>query len=149
MDKVNLFEVENDKVEERYTSKISIPQYLPKAECPSIYELISTIKYDELVTDIVNSSVTDEQKEFLLKAATRHIVFNYSKIADYYAHQDKEMQEFIESKGATVSSAVSGKTELVIVSSIEAVQDNSKYKKAVELKIPIMTKGEFINKFMR
>ena len=96
MDKVNLFEVENEKVEERYTSKISIPQYLPKAECPSIYELISTIKYDELVTDIMNSSVTDEQKEFLLKAATRHIVFNYSKIADYYAHQDKEMQELME-----------------------------------------------------
>ena len=63
--------------------------------------------------------------------------------------RDKEMQEFIESKGASISGAVSGKTELVIVSSIEAVQDNSKYKKAVELKIPIMSKGEFINKYMK
>ena len=96
MDKFDLFELEKDEVEERYTSKVSIPQYLPKAECPSIYELISTLKYDELVTDIVNSSVSDEQKEFLLKAATRHIVFNYAKIADYYAHQGKEMQELME-----------------------------------------------------
>lgn len=74
--------------------------------------------------------------------------FNYKKVV-MTGFRDKEMQEFIESKGASVASAVSGKTELVIVSSIEAVQDNSKYKKAVDLKIPIMTKGEFINKFMK
>ncbi|WP_292474521.1 hypothetical protein [Methanosphaera sp.] len=96
MDKFSLFDLEQEEVDSKYTAKISIPQYLPKAECPSIYELVSTIKYDELVSDIINSSVTDEQKEFLLKAATRHLVFNYAKIADYYAHQDKEMQELME-----------------------------------------------------
>jgi len=37
----------------------------------------------------------------------------------------------------------------VIVSSLDAVQDNTKYKKAIELKIPIMTKGEFMSKFMK
>ena len=61
----------------------------------------------------------------------------------------KELQDFIESKGASIVGAVSGKTDLVIVSSIDAVKDNSKYKKAIELKIPIMTKGEFINKFIK
>ena len=29
-------------------------------------------------------------------AASRHIVFNYSKIADYYAHASVEMQELME-----------------------------------------------------
>ena len=29
-------------------------------------------------------------------AATRHIVFNYSKIADYYTSASKEMQHLIE-----------------------------------------------------
>ncbi len=96
--KSNLFEIEEtERVEnDKYTFKVDLPQYLPKAECPMIYDLVSTKKYDELVTEIVNSSVTDEQKEFLIKAASRHLVFNYAKIADYYAHQDKEMQELME-----------------------------------------------------
>ena len=96
MDKFTLFDVVQEENDSKYTSKVSIPQYLPKAECPNIYELVSTRKYDELVTEIVNSNVTEEQKEFLIKAATRHLVFNYAKIADYYAHQDKEMQELME-----------------------------------------------------
>ena len=29
-------------------------------------------------------------------AATRHIVFNYAKIADYYAHAGEEMQNLME-----------------------------------------------------
>ena len=96
MDKFDLFEIPETEEDAKYTSKVSIPQYLPKAECPNIHELISSIKYDELVTEILNSSVSEEQKEFLLKAATRHLVFNYAKIADYYAHQGKEMQELME-----------------------------------------------------
>jgi len=39
---------------------------------------------------------SDEEKKMLYIAATRHIVFNYQKIADYYAHSSKEMQHFIE-----------------------------------------------------
>lgn len=96
MDKFGLFEINENEEDSKYTSKVSIPQYLPKAECPSIYELMSTSKYDSLVTEILKSSVSEEQKDFLLKAATRHLVFNYAKIADYYAHQDKEMQELME-----------------------------------------------------
>ena len=96
MDKLDLFSVSETEEDSKYTSKVSIPQYLPKAECPSVYDLVSTKKYDELITEIINSSVSEEQKEFLMKAATRHLVFNYAKIADYYAHQDKEMQELME-----------------------------------------------------
>lgn len=33
---------------------------------------------------------------FLVDSARRHTVFNYEKIADYYANSSKEMQEFME-----------------------------------------------------
>lgn len=95
MNSVGLFDIQTEE-DNRYTSKISIPQYLPKNECPNIYDLIGLKKYNELINEIENSSVTDDQKEFLRLAATRHLVFNYAKIADYYAHQDKEMQELME-----------------------------------------------------
>ena len=49
-----------------------------------------------MLNEINNSSVTEEQKEFLRFAATRHIVFRYDRVADYYAHQNKEMQELME-----------------------------------------------------
>ena len=38
----------------------------------------------------------ESEKRFLIEAAKRHTVFNYSKIADYYAHSSKEMQDLIE-----------------------------------------------------
>ena len=103
MDKANLFNIASTVEEsDKYTKKVSIPQYLPKEKCPSIHELISTSKYDKFVQHINNANITDEQKEFLIKAATRHIVFNYSKIADYYAHQPREMQELMEESALVI-----------------------------------------------
>ena len=96
MNAVGLFDSVLSEEDNKYTSKISIPQYLPKAECPNIYDLVGTKKYDELMTEIETSSVSEEQKDFLRRAATRHLEFNYSRIADYYAHQNKEMQELME-----------------------------------------------------
>ncbi len=40
--------------------------------------------------------MTDEQKQFLLLAATRHIVFDYQNIAEFYAHSDASMQKLME-----------------------------------------------------
>ena len=91
MNAVGLFDSVLSEEDNKYTSKISIPQYLPKAECPNIYDLVGTKKYDELMTEIETSSVSEEQKDFLRRAATRHLEFNYSRIADYYAHQNKEI----------------------------------------------------------
>lgn len=42
------------------------------------------------------SNVTDDEKRFLISAAKRHIKFNFSLIADYYAHSNKEMQQLME-----------------------------------------------------
>ena len=86
-----------DQLEQNiYTKKVKIPQYEIKGEEPEIRDLVDDYKVNELLDEINNSAVTDEQKEFLRKAVTRLYTFNYSNIAEYYAHQDKEMQQLME-----------------------------------------------------
>lgn len=91
----NLFGVE-EEVDEKYTAKVDIPQYLPKNEKPPIYALCDTYKYEQLLSEIKAAKIPEEEKRFLYMAAARHIVFNYSKIADYYAHSSKTTQELME-----------------------------------------------------
>ena len=91
-----------DSEENPYTTKINIPQYEIKGEEPEISELYDNTKYEELINNINKSNVTDEQKDFLIKAATRHLGFNYSKVAEYYAHQEKEMQELMEQSALVI-----------------------------------------------
>ena len=98
----NLFGMEDAALDATYATKVSIPQYLPKTECPSIDALYNNSKYRELVAEIDKSNVTPEQKEFLKVAATRHIQFRYDRIADYYAHQNKEMQELMEKSALVI-----------------------------------------------
>ena len=98
----NLFGEETTEIENKYTTKVSIPQYLPSMECPRLKDVTNLDKYRELLQNINNSSVSEEEKEFLRLAATRHIVFNYSKIADYYAHANKEMQELMEQSALVI-----------------------------------------------
>ena len=85
-----------------YSKKVTPPQYLPSAVAPDITDLCMTTKYGELKRDILASNVSDEEKDFLLKAATRHIVFNYAKIADYYAHATPEMQRLMEESALVI-----------------------------------------------
>lgn len=87
---------------EKYTANVNIPQYTPSDYCPSISEMMNTHKYEELVKEINDSNVSDEEKRFLRLAATRHIVFDYSKAADYYAHASKEMQILMENSAMVI-----------------------------------------------
>ena len=57
---------------------------------------LPTDKAEELIWEINNSSVTDQEKKFLIEAAKRHNVFNYRLIAEYYATASKEMQGLME-----------------------------------------------------
>ncbi len=97
---MSLFNVENKRTamgdDTKYSRAIRVPQYVPSKICPPIEALLDFTKYTELIRDIQKSTVSDEQKSFLKFAATRHIVFNYAQIADYYAHADSEMQELME-----------------------------------------------------
>lgn len=91
-----------DDEESNYTVKADIPQYTPKGEEPEFYEMVNTEKVDELLEEIEASNVTEDQKEFLRQAAQRHLGFNYKNIAEYYCHQDKEMQELMEKSALVI-----------------------------------------------
>ena len=98
------FELAKEMEEEqnKYTMKTNIPQYEIKGEEPDISELVDTSKTKELLEEIKQSSVPTEVKQFLKFAAYRHLCFNYSKIAEYYAHADKETQELMEQSALVI-----------------------------------------------
>lgn len=91
-----------DESEKKYSSKIEAPIYEPKNQKPHIIELVDVQKAHRLVREIEVSNLPLDEKKFLLYAARRHYVFNYEKIADYYAHSSKEMQELMEKSGLVI-----------------------------------------------
>jgi len=90
------------EVDTTYTRKTQIPQYEPSKTKPILDSLFNYEKYSKLIRDINESNVSDGEKRFLRFAATRHIVFNYSKIADYYANSDAEMQRLMEQSALVI-----------------------------------------------
>ena len=91
-----------EEIENPYTAKINIPQYEITGDEPEISDLVNDYKTTQLMEEIENSNVTPEQKNFLRMAATRHLEFNYRNVAEYYAHQDKEMQELMEKSALVI-----------------------------------------------
>lgn len=87
---------EDKEIDETYTSKIDTPIYDVKGENPPCSTLYDNKKTSELVDKIEKSNVSLEEKEFLISAAQRHLVFNYGKIAEYYANATAEMQGLME-----------------------------------------------------
>lgn len=104
MKQQNLFDSDNSDAENnsKYTRSARAPQYIPSERKPDLFELYDADKYGTLIAEINKSSLPEEEKQFLRLAATRHIVFNYSKIADYYANSDKQVQELMEKSALVI-----------------------------------------------
>lgn len=97
MKQINMFGQEfAPKKEGKYSSKIDSPIYEPKNQKPHLLELIDKSKTHRLMKEIEDSNLPYEEKMFLMDAARRHTIFNYEKIADYYANSSKEMQHLME-----------------------------------------------------
>lgn len=96
------FEEEEKTDDDKYTDVVNIPQYIPKDECPEIDELFDIEKYKELMSAIKKADIPKETAEFLKYAAARHIGFNYKRIADFYAHQDAEVQKLMEESALVI-----------------------------------------------
>lgn len=79
-----------------YTSKFDAPHYEPSGNTPELAELVNGAKASELADQIRSASVSDAEKSFLLRATERHTVFDFRKIADYYASASPEMQDLME-----------------------------------------------------
>ena len=88
------FSLDDLAEDETYTRKIEPPTYEPTEEtAPGI---------DELLRYIDNADIPQEVADFLRLAATRHIVFDYGRIAEFYAHQPKEIQDLMESSALVI-----------------------------------------------
>lgn len=90
------------KEDNPYTTNINTPSYEPVGEKPSLDELYDDEKAMDLITTIQVSKLSNKEKQFLMSAASRHIVFNYEKIANFYAHSSKECQQLMEDSALVI-----------------------------------------------
>jgi hypothetical protein len=97
-----IFLPEDVKEDNQYTQKVDIPTYEPSEEKPAIEDLYDDEKAMDLITTIQESQLHEKEKQFLMAAASRHIVFNYEKIANFYAHSSKECQEMMEESALVI-----------------------------------------------
>lgn len=82
--------------DQQYSRKVESPVYKPASNEPRITELFDLSKTAALIQEIDSSGLSQDEKEFLKVAAYRHTVFNYGKIADFYAHGSPERQQLME-----------------------------------------------------
>jgi hypothetical protein len=102
-DLADLFDTKPDAATvNEYTKKINTPIYEPKGDQPAIGELADSGKALELMQAIQASAVSDAEKQFLIAAAQRHVVFDYRNIAEYYCHASPEMQELMEASALVI-----------------------------------------------
>ena len=92
----------NQNDDDTYTSKIESPIYTPKKEKPNEDNLYNLGNYNDLMDKIETAKLSDKEKLFLKLAATRHIVFDYSEIAEFYAHSNKEVQDLMEDSALVI-----------------------------------------------
>jgi hypothetical protein len=86
-----------------YSRKVDAPIYEPKLErAPPITDLYDQNKTEHLISEINDSPIPSELKNFLKAAAYRHTVFNYEAIAEYYAHASPEVQNLMESSALVI-----------------------------------------------
>jgi uncharacterized protein YcaQ len=64
--------------------------------------MYDTTKRDALLHEIEKANLPDEVREFLRQAAARHTVFNYAKIADYYAQASPKIQALMEQSALVI-----------------------------------------------
>jgi hypothetical protein len=80
----------------KYSQAVTVPQYEIVGDEPQLSELVDRTKATSLRTEIFKANLPKNLEEFLLLAAARHLVFNYSKIAEFYPHQTPEVQRLME-----------------------------------------------------
>ncbi len=92
----------DEEKESKYTDAINIPQYEPSGDCPLVSDIFDDSKYKKLLSEIDASKADEKTKNFLRLAACRHIAFNYKKIADFYAHQNFDVQRMMENSALVI-----------------------------------------------
>ena len=95
----------------RYTNRVKAPIYEITGEKPPVEDLYDEEKVKELVAEIQAANLDPHIQHFLIRAAERHTVFHFDKIAEFYAHSDPDVQELME------------RSALVIIDFDKAIQE--------------------------
>ena len=95
------FEID-EKDNNLYTKKIVSPIYTPTGNKPAISELYNLETYNCLMKQIQECNLDKQTKDFLQIAASRHIVFDYGKIAEFYAHSNNIIQNLMENSALVI-----------------------------------------------
>ena len=82
--------------EDAYSRAVESPVYTITGERPAVSELLDSGRTEELLVGIANADVPNDVATFLRAAAYRHAVFDYAKIAEFYAHADAGTQDLME-----------------------------------------------------
>ena len=94
---------EQEKEEDNnYSKKVEAPIYEPKNEKPDFVSLLNQERTQELISEIQGSNISEAEKDFLTIAAQRHTVFNYERIADFYAHSTPDVQRLMENSALVI-----------------------------------------------
>lgn len=88
--------------EDPYTTKIDTPAYEPSDVVPELAELYDEAKTQTLKNKIKGAGIPPDVEKFLLAAAERHTVFNFNKIADFYANAEEEIQALFEESALVI-----------------------------------------------
>jgi hypothetical protein len=80
----------------KYSQAVNVPQYEIVGDEPQLSELVDRTKATSLRTEIFKANLPKNLEEFLVLAASRHLLFNYAKIAEFYPHQTPEVQQLME-----------------------------------------------------
>ena len=117
-------EEEEDEENNKYSLKITPPIYSPKKKNkPKLSECVDLEKYNQLKKEIEsNKNISEEERELLLLASTRHICFNYENIAEYYCHCSDNTKSLME-KNALVIVDINKAIEFGFVKLTEEIID--------------------------
>jgi hypothetical protein len=86
-----------------YTGKVKTPAYIPRGDAPAVSTLLDEAKTKALKAEIVDApNLPRDVADFLLKAADRHTVFDFHRIADFYAHADAPTQRLMEKSALVI-----------------------------------------------
>lgn len=89
--------------DDTYTQKVELPIYTPNTSTEVDESmLVNTEYFDKLMKEIDDAKISEKAKDFLRLSAYRHLRFDYTAIADYYAKADKTVQDLMERSGLVI-----------------------------------------------
>lgn len=88
--------LDDEQPDNNYSRKVEAPIYEPSGPKPELRELADETKTKTLRAEIDAAEIPEDIKAFLRIAADRHTVFDFAKIANYYAQSDAAVQDLME-----------------------------------------------------